>query len=531
MVLLSTYFPSKAQLNLPSGISGSFQMDVQSYKEDSLIGAPNVPEYVGNNGYMDLKFNSGNFKAGLRYEAYLNALQGYDSRYKGTGITNRYAGYTYENLEITAGNFYEQFGSGMIFRSYYDYDLGYDNAMDGMLLKYNQNGVYVKGFIARQRAFFDYGPGLVRGIDGEIHFSELFPSVNWGKNNLIIGGSFVSKYQKDNDPTLKLPENVGASAARINYIHGPFNLYAEYSYKINDPSLVNGLIYKPGEALYVTATYSKKGLGINAAAKRIDNMNFRSDRNATGNVLNLNYLPCISKNQTYRLATLYPNATQPNGEMGVMGEIYYTYKPGTKLGGAHGTSISVNASHINNIDTTHTNTMYGYTSEYFKTGDPLFYQDVNVEVSKKINKKVKVIASYINQIYNQEVIEGHPDSPMVYTNIGVLDVTYKFTTKQSLRMEFQGLWTMQDRGNWAFVLAEYTIAPHWSFNVYDEYNYGNNNPDLRIHYLNGGVVYNKGVTRIALGYGKQRSGLLCVGGVCRYVPASNGATFSISTSF
>ncbi|MEO8146459.1 MAG: DUF6029 family protein [Bacteroidia bacterium] len=530
----SITYNTNAQLNLPNGVSGSFQMDAQSYKEDSIIGAPDVPENIGTNGYLDLKFNSGNFKAGLRYEAYLNALQGYDpeGRYKGTGITNRYAGYTYENLEITAGNFYDQFGSGLIFRSYYDYDLGYDNAMDGMLLKYNTNGIYAKGFIARQRAFFDYGPGLVRGIDGEIHLSELFPSAKWGKTNLILGGSFVSKFQqKDQSSTIKQPENVGASAGRLNFIHGPFNIYAEYAYKINDPSYVNNYIFAPGQSLYITTSYTKKGFGINAAAKRIDNMNFRSDRDATGNVLNINYLPAISKNQTYRLATLYPYATQPNGEMGIMGEVFYTFKPDTKLGGKHGTSISVNASHINDIDREPTGDEYGYHSDFFKVGETVFYQDVNVEITKKLSKKIKAIATYINQIYNEEVLKGHPDSPMIYTNIAVLDLTYKFTTTKSLRMEFQHLWTEQDLGNWAFILAEYTIAPHWSFNAYDEYNYGNDNKDLRVHYLNGGIVYNKGVTRLALGYGKQRSGLLCVGGVCRQVPASNGFTFSVSTSF
>ncbi len=522
------------QLSLPNGVSGSFQMDVQSYKEDSLIGAPDVPENIGTNGYLDLKFFSGSFYAGLRYEAYLNALQGYDpeGRYKGTGITNRFAGYVYKELEITAGNFYEQFGSGLIFRSYYDYDLGYDNAMDGLRLKYSNSGIYLKGFIARQRAFFDYGPGIVRGIDGEVHLSELFQSSNWGKANVILGGSFVSKFQeKDQSSTIKQPENVGASAGRINFIYGPFSLYTEYAYKINDPNKVNGEIFKPGQALYITANYSRKGLGVNASFKRIDNMNYRSDRNATGNVLNLNYLPAISKNQSYRLATLYPYATQPNGEIGFMGEIFYTFKPKSKLGGEYGTSISLNGSHINNIDIQPTGDEYGYNSDFFKIGDPLFFQDINVEVTKKISKDLKLIATYINQIYNEEVLAGHPDSPMVYANIGVLDITYKFSKTNSLRMEFQHLWAKEDRGNWAFVLAEYSIAPNWSFNAYDEYNYGNNTESLRIHYFSGGIVYTRNAARIALGYGKQRSGLLCVGGVCRQVPASNGFTFSVSTSF
>ncbi|HPU24227.1 MAG TPA: DUF6029 family protein [Candidatus Kapabacteria bacterium] len=34
-----------------------------------------------------------------------------------------------------------------------------------------------------------------------------------------------------------------------------------------------------------------------------------------------------------------------------------------------------------------------------------------------------------------------------------------------------------------------------------------------------------------LTYGKQNQGIICVGGVCRTVPASNGLYLSISSSF
>jgi hypothetical protein len=84
---------------------------------------------------------------------------------------------------------------------------------------------------------------------------------------------------------------------------------------------------------------------------------------------------------------------------------------------------------------------------------------------------------------------------------------------------------------WAVLLAEYNISPHWFFAAFDEYNYGNDDKDLQIHYFSGSFGYTKGVTRIAAGYGKQRQGLLCVGGVCRQVPASNGFTLSITSSF
>jgi len=32
-------------------------------------------------------------------------------------------------------------------------------------------------------------------------------------------------------------------------------------------------------------------------------------------------------------------------------------------------------------------------------------------------------------------------------------------------------------------------------------------------------------------YGRQRAGIFCVGGVCRQVPAANGLTLSVTSTF
>ena len=73
----------------------------------------------------------------MRYESYLNALADYDPEFKGNGIPYRYATYSIDGLEVTVGNYYEQLGSGLIFRSYEEKGLGIDNAMDGVRLKYS----------------------------------------------------------------------------------------------------------------------------------------------------------------------------------------------------------------------------------------------------------------------------------------------------------------------------------------------------------------------------------------------------------
>ena len=138
----------------------------------------------------------------------------------------------------------------------------------------------------------------------------------------------MSKYQKDQDPTFNLPLNVGSFLGRLSMNRGGWSASAEYARKINDPSTSNGFIYKDGEALLLNVGYTKKGMGVTVAAKRIDNMGFRSDRYSVGNTLLINYLPA-PKNHTYILTALYPYATQPNGEYGFQAEFFYNLKAGS----------------------------------------------------------------------------------------------------------------------------------------------------------------------------------------------------------
>ncbi len=526
-----------AQNNSP--IHGNFQMDAQYYFEDSLIGAPDVPEKLLTNGFANFEYEKGNFSAGLRYESYLNPILGFDSRYQGSGIPYRYLRYKKEDLDVTAGTFYEQFGSGLILRTYEDRGLGYDNAIDGFRVKYVPiRGVSVKGLIGRQRSFFTTGEGIVRGVDMEWNLNESFDSMAANKTQWIVGGSFVSKYQIDQDPVYILPENVASGAGRISMISGGWNANAEYAYKINDPSTDNGYIYKDGQALLVNLGYTQKGFGATLSAKRIDNMSYRSNRNASGNDQMINYLPALTKNHTYSLAAFYPYATQPNGEFGIQAELFFNLKAGSKFGGEYGTDININYSRAQAIDKAPIDTTgnpdaidLGYTSSYFKLGTEVYFKDFNIEISRKLSKKLRMHLMYMYEHYNKAIVEGHAGDPIVYAHIGVLELGYKISSKKNLRTEIQHLYTKQDKQSWAFLLAEFSIAPHWFIAGFDQYNYGNDNKDQRIHYFTGTMGYTRKTNRITFGYGRQRAGIFCVGGVCRNVPASNGFLMSITSSF
>lgn len=113
----------------------------------------------------------------------------------------------------------------------------------------------------------------------------------------------------------------------------------------------------------------------------------------------------------------------------------------------------------------------------------------------------------------------------------VTDWTYKYKPASSIRMEAQLMQTKQDKGSWAEAMIEWWPKSSFYMAVVDQYNFGNPNKDLRIHYylVNIGII--RDGTRITMSYGKQRQGVFCVGGVCRTVPASDGLSMTIMQSF
>lgn len=539
LAISTLYGVSNAQSEL-GNFSGNFELNGQYYIKDSIIGAMDIPEKFLSNSYFNLNYTKGGLSAGIRYENYLHPLLGYEKGLKGNGIANRYIRYAGDFIDVTAGNFYEQFGSGMVFRAYEDRQLGFDNSIDGARVKLSPGyGIELTGLIGKMRHFWETSESLIRGIDANVELNSLLSGLECSTVRYSIGGSFISRYQPDKDPKLKLPENVGAGSLRFGVTGESFAVSGEYALKANDPSYSNQNSYNKGNGLLLQTSYFTDGLGINLNFHRIDNFDFRAERNAVGNVLNINYLPPITKQHPYSLTAMYPYNTQLNGEIGVQAEINYTFSKESFMGGKYPWQFSVNFSNLNSIDTTVTE-KYLYDSK-FGFGKKTYFQDVSIYATKKFSSDFKSNFGFVYQKYDRDIAEkgGVPTFGIVTAMTGVVDLTFKLADKNFLRTELQHLFYKQDleehpeysNGNWVAGLIEYTISPKWFFTVMDEYNYGNKFDDKKLHYYTLSTAYVHSGTRIQLGYGRQRAGILCVGGVCRLVPSSNGFNLCISTSF
>ena len=124
-------------------VSGSIQSDMllsTQNKDD----ATSSDDFMTNT-YADVLLQSQYVDAGTRFEYMEHPLPGFEKDFKGWGVPHFWVKGKLNKVELTAGTFYEQFGSGFILRSYEERSLGIDNSLlGGRIVMKPMNGVTLK---------------------------------------------------------------------------------------------------------------------------------------------------------------------------------------------------------------------------------------------------------------------------------------------------------------------------------------------------------------------------------------------------
>lgn len=534
-LICSTLLTAQNTVNNKISVNGSMQSDILIPEEDARIGTGKQKDRVLTNTYAEVNMISRHIDAGIRMEYLEHPLPGFENDFKGWGLGNIYARLHTKDLEITLGNFYEQFGSGFILRTYEERSLGIDNSMMGAHIAVKPlTGITIKALTGRQRHYWNYNRAQISGGDMEINIEEWWKTLQSGSIHLSLGASYINKHEKAEDimvdatHRLNLPLNVNAFDLRAHMQHKGLNILAEYAQKSQDPSFDNGYTYGKGYVTMLSVSYSKRGMSMLLQAKRSENMSFRSRRSITGTSSFINHMPAFTLDHTYTLAAHYPYATNPDGEWAYQAALGYKFGRGTLIGGKYGTNLKINLSYIRAINKNTYDAKAGTDgngSAFWKWGDRTYYQDLNIQMEKKLSKDFTVNLMYMNQFYNKSAVEG--EGGMIHSDIFIAEGKYRMNKKITLRTEAQYLSTKDDQGDWAFGLLELSILPCWMITVSDEYNCGTTD----IHYYSGMITFNKKAHRLQLGYGRTRAGYNCAGGVCRYVPASKGLRVSYNYNF
>ena len=526
-------------------------MVVGGIQHEALVPVPTIEEgYYLSNSYLDLgvRWNRESGVSSQKSAIGFQSLElitraeltqwpmlGYDPDFGGYGLSHLHVGATFDWGKITVGDVYGQFGSGMVLRLYEDRALGVDNALRGGKVEVTPyKGIYLTALGGKQRRYWNcytdkawgwnYKQDAVLGANLELGLQEWIPQLQDAGANLTIGGSYVSKYQKADtilfiDPSAmqaymyNLPQWVGAGSVRAQLQMKGWNAMVEYAYKANDPSILNDYSYNHGEALLMSLSYSQKGLAVLAQVKRSENMSLRSDRQANLIAGTINHMPPFAMQHTYMLTSLYPYSTDLTAnEWAFQGEVRYTWKRGTAMGGKYGTTLKLNASHIR-----------GTSDTWFGMSEEPYYTDVNLELNKKINKEWYIGAMAMYQTYNKRIIGKNG---IMRSGIGVVEAKYAMNKKVQMRAELQYLYSRQYEGQWIAALYELSLWRQLVLSGQWMYNIGHAPDATNGHYYTVAATYTHGAHRLMAGYTKTRAGFNCSGGVCRYVPEQQGVTLT-----
>lgn len=520
-------------------LSGSFETNTIYYVDDPATSsiAPNPP--VGSHNFLKLDYTNGKFAAGIQAEYYPYVLQGYQNEFQGFGIPEKYISYTDDSWSILVGDFYEQFGSGMLFRSWEDRQLGINNSIGGARVAFNIKDIFSfkaiygfprdylhsigRGYDFAGSLFNDYGPTQIYGGDAYLSLSNwFFPESDHG---LFVAGSVINRFERY-PPTggdydhLNIPQNVLGYSARLGYSYSGFSISGEYVGRGKDlyfSPQTSKFELKTGNAQLVEVNYAGHGLSVSGSFRRLSNMQSVAYHEAGALALpgnTMNYIPALTLQQSYMLATHNPYNPKLEGEIGGMIDLFYTFKRGSAVGGKYGMKLHANAS------------MYYATAEalHGATGNRLAYRDFTFDVEKTWSRKFKTI--FFVSIQENSPSYGEYKKTEAQ-NIFVVDMQYKFTPKLSLRAELQYLYSEERTRDWVAALLEVNFAPKWSVYVSDMYNHGSSN----VHYYSVGASFTSGIWRVAANWGRNREGYVCSGGVCRWQPAYTGANLQLSIIF
>lgn len=531
-------------------ISGSLEANGNAFIRDARIGAANTPQYdhqlYGGDAWFDLRYTNYGFNVGLRFDVFNNSnlLNPLDS-YTGEGIGMWYINKTIGKLDVTAGYIYDQIGSGMMFRSYEVRSLLIDNALIGLKLEYELSKDWrIKAFTGRQKQQFEvYRPVVVGGSlegyfsnDGgeDSRFWSLSPGI--GVVNRTLDDATVNELVSDlrtYTPTDSIGVNYNTYAFNaFNTLSvGSFTWYAEAAYKSQeiffDPfadktnwdgsTSLGKYRSEDGYLLYSSLSYARGGLGVTFDWRQMSNFEFRISPFSQQLQGLMSFIPPMARQNTFRLNARYNAVPQFLGESAVQLDVNYSLN--------RKWNFSFNGAFINDL------------------ADNSLYRELYLDFSYKKPRKYTLMGGMQMQLYNQRVYELKGDAGSVQTITPFLDFLYKFSRKNSLRVETQYMYTGSDWtgevksgdvyrefGDWIFLQAEFSMAPHWMIFASDMYNVVPEKTE-DIHYYSFGAAYTKGSNRFSLSWVKQVEGVVCTGGVCRLEPAFNGVRLNVNANF
>lgn len=425
------------------------------------------------------------------------------------GIVQRYAQVDFEGGSVRAGNFYEIFGRGLLFRAYEERSIRVDNNLDGALFLGSIGPVKGKAFSGRMR---DIGPGSEDRKD-VLHGFDLEGDVGHG---LSVGGSYLLQTTRSENPydyaIPPAPQHEEAIGGRFSWCRDYFDVYGEGG-RINR---FHGM-EESGTGYYGSVSaYPVDFLSFTVEAKEYTQFRF----SPRGSDTDYNNPPSLTRETSYTLISRSPHQLNADDEKGFQVEAVVT-----PLDGA---LVTLSRSETAHVD-----------GDLFRHGG-LSYNEWYADWKQDVGERWVVAAAYDYISDSKTAIQNHTS---------VFDVEYITGGEWAIRGEYQ---YQQSEG-----VASYTVGPGNMLIPVDGF--------ARNHLALIECTVNYNLTVSAVGEhatsfeptevpkddfayvqvdyrisqanylsvtaGRRQAGFVCVGGVCRFEPSFEGVEVKLLTSF
>lgn len=482
---------------LPEGFGFSNQMEY-SYDIDKKL-------QIFEN-WTSLDYSKGIFSAGLRFEVFqpndpdpsISRGKEYYSdiayKYLSLDLTNIKYG-----IKLTAGNFYELFGRGMILKSYEDRNIRVDNNLSGFKVNAHYDDFYLTALSGAAANSKNLREDILHAIDfSYTGISFLKPGFSYAVNipqNQTLGKTSLTSF-------------------RIEPSIWNFDFYFEFGAKQNNV-IKNASLTKTekiiGKGFYGSSSFYIGSVSITSEYKLYDNFSLTS----SDQTISYNTPPALRKDYTYILLNNHPSPLNANNEKGFQIEVNYTLDDNTNFQANYGltTSLTENSYYqrINKIrvpSETQLKEFYFYANRSWNESfNSTFAFGYNEEASSKTKNITPIIENkfYFDNIHTIKLVIEHQHTTNISTDEKYFSNVFLIEYLRSPLFNIVFLTEMQSKENdsgklirkfWSFIQLGYKISTH---------------------------------TDISLLIGSRQAGNICIGGVCRFEPEFKGVELKMLT--
>ena len=502
-------------------------------------------EYFEN--LADARININDFVFGARLEVSDPIEYGLDFK----GIRKRFVEYNNRDFGVSlrAGDFWDIFSRGMTLNVFEDRALGYDTGIDGVRVTYEnkfgkkKNPVRFRGqIIGGDLTYSDYlNPDRIedykiRNVNFDISPLKM----------LTIGGSYI--YSEGRLPTGTDTTDIQAYLPELNFDFNipDFQFYTSYARKhVNTTpnAIYPQEISAEGDGLYSSISYTRGNVGITAEYK-----NYRFDVTNPDNqspdrptkMLPFQNPPTAQREHTSTLVSRNPHVTNFNDEVG--GQLDILYAANDKMTFIFNGSIASRHYMYNNVDTSGT-TVYVRVDrdfDYIPDLDASFspFWEVYAEGEYYASDKLYLKLAYARQsetTYNQQ---NPLSSETIQATTIPSEIRYSFNNKYTLKLIVEQQWVnnsirIDQKGYMnQFVSLNLTRSPEFSIALNAEFTNDEEEPTDTQSWLLAEALYKLNQSNIiTVSYGKERGGLRCTNGICRFVNPFEGFRLAIQSQF